>query len=127
MNFCSSQAINLFALVDTSAHFGRGLGIFLARFTVHFAMSYGIFTVSTRAFQGAFTASIVAGIMPPPIGFSSPLYADLIFLPYCSVFIQGFIPRRFIPVVARSIEVPSSSQANDPSCSAQYSIHFPIP
>lgn len=118
MNFCSSQAINLFARVETSAHFGSGLGIFLARLYVHFAMSYGIFTVSTTADHTGFTMAPVFPVIP---------FAFAIPLPYWSVFIQGFIPSRFIPVVVISIEVPSSNQANDPSCSAPYSIHLPIP
>lgn len=39
MNFPSSPAVNLFARVEIFAPFGRGLGIFCANFTAHFATS----------------------------------------------------------------------------------------
>lgn len=39
INFHSSHAVNLFALVEIFAPFGRGLGIFCANFTAHSATS----------------------------------------------------------------------------------------
>lgn len=73
-------------------------------------------------------ASHIAGIIPPPIGFSIPLYADFILLAYSRVFAPGhFNPRRFIPVAAISREVSGDAPNNHPTHSAVAFIPCPIP